>query len=302
MQLAQGHVIQISSLLMEPASCFRSLFPLWLHSTSSVRDAHLFLYVLSRPLSQHLFVHLHLVWLKHWLYLKKHTMRPFCMSVQYAKWLSWVSLSFSHHSLQLMRHASQEGILLLGASALPQSEEEEKQSPISLAGTLECPLLIPNPPGAPRSLPKTLHHQPVGTQSPLPASRPPSLSSNQDFSLLACPRRSRVKPPSRAFQSMCYIRPVERSARQIYRVTHHCNRPCNGSVALTQSLSNQYLLTRFIDVLPVPCYETLPIIKGLFRDFIKNNEKMFHYCSGIFMILFLWVLNFFPFSLFLSLG
>ncbi len=56
----------------------------------------------------------------------------------------------------------------------------------------------------------------------------------------------------RAFQSitmnMCYIRPVERSTRQIYRVTHHRNRPCNGSAAPTQSLSNQYLLTRFIDV------------------------------------------------------
>lgn len=198
MQLAQGHVIQISNLLMEPASCFRSRFPLWLHITHSVRDAHLFLHVLSRPLSQHLFVYLHLVWLQHWLYLKKR-MQPFSMSVQYVKWLPWVVLSFSHHSLQLMRHASQEGILLLGASALPRSGEEEKQSPISLAGTLECPLLIPNPPGAPRSLPKTLHHQPVGTQSPLPASRPTSLSSNQGFSLSACPRRSHVKPPSTCF-------------------------------------------------------------------------------------------------------
>lgn len=169
------------------------------------------------------------------------------MSVQYVKWLPWVVLSFSHHSLQLMRHASQEGILLLGASALPRSGEEEKQSPISLAGTLECPLLIPNPPGAPQSLPKTLHHQPVGTQSPLPASRPTSLSSNQGFSLSARPRRSHVNHVNPTM-NMCYIRPVERSTRQIYRVTHHRNRPCNGSAAPTQSLSNQYLLTRFIDV------------------------------------------------------
>lgn len=56
----------------------------------------------------------------------------------------------------------------------------------------------------------------------------------------------------RAFQSiplnMCSIRPVEGSTRQIYRVTRHRNRPCNGSAAPTQSLSKQYLLTRFIDV------------------------------------------------------
>lgn len=242
MQLAQGHVIQISSLLMEPVSCFRVHFPLWLHITHSVRDAHLFLHVLSRPLSQHLFVYLHLVWLQHWLCLKKRTMQTFIRSVQYVKWLPWVILSFSHHSLQLMRHASQEGILLLGTSALPWSGEEEKQSPISLAGTLECPLLIPNPPGAPQPLPKSLQHQSVGTQSPLPASRPTSLPSQlvQEDPLKSMWRHLTLSSP--CFQSIpvniCSIRPVEGSTRQIYRVTHHCNRPCNGSAAPTQSISN----------------------------------------------------------------
>lgn len=34
------------------------------------------------------------------------------------------------------------------------------------------------------------------------------------------------------------------------------------------------------------CYETIPINAGLFKGFIKKNEKVLHYRSDIFMFYF----------------
>lgn len=192
------------------------------------------------------------------------TRRPFSGT----PWVSF-SLFLTIHSSPLLcdptvnETCQSGGILLLGATALPWSREEELQSPISLAGTLECPLLIPNPPGAPQSLPNSrdwLHHQPVGTHSPLPASPfPPTgavewaaLGSSQTHGSERAVRWWRcvwgVPAPwtssarhALSFGFLCTtnmwsIHPGEGSTRQIYRVAHRCNRPCNSSAAPAQPL------------------------------------------------------------------